>query len=438
MAGSFISTRRRRRRSATGGVVIVVGGLLCFALGFSLFWAIGNRVAGGKGFSLSLPGVGGSSSAATAQAQPAPARSPSYPVAPRADLRYFRDLSYVPVKALYMTAYAAGSPKLFDGMMAVADSTEINGVVLDVKDDTGYVTYAADVPMAREVGLIDKRIADLDALLTTFREHHIVPIARIVCFKDPLLPQKRPELAVRNTDGGVWKDGKGVAYVNPYDRRVWEYLVEIAEDAARHGFREIQFDYVRFPSDGNLDTAVYPGKTGLPEDAIAGFLGFARQRLEPYGVWISADVFGMTLYVKDDVGIGQKLEKVAGAVDIVCPMIYPSHYYAGSYNIPNPNADPYKTITFAMKDATRRMDGTGAITRPWLQDFSLGGVTYGVNEVRGADQGRRGAGVHGVDPLGSQQYLHGRGSTAGNGLTPRRPVGGTPPGPTAGAGVVPA
>jgi hypothetical protein len=383
MAGSFISTRRRRRGTATGGLVIVVGGLLCFALGFSLFWTLGSRVAGGKGFLASVPALGGSSSIANATPAQAPAaRAPSYPVAPRADLRYFRDLSYVPVKAVYMTSYAAGAPKLFNDIVSLADTTEINGVVLDIKDDTGYVTYAADVPMAKELGLIDRRIRNLDAVLTTFRQHGIVPIARIVCFKDPLLPKKRPELAIMNKNGGLWKDAKGVTYVNPYDHRVWEYLVEIAEDAAKRGFREIQFDYVRFPTDGNISNTAYPGKTGLPEDAIAGFLQFARQRLEPYGVWLSADVFGMTLYAKDDGGFGQKIEKVAAAVDVVCPMIYPSHYYAGSYNIPNPNADPYKTITFAMKDATRRMDGTGAITRPWLQDFSMGGVTYGVNEVR--------------------------------------------------------
>ena len=380
-----MSGRRRTKRNASGGLVIVVGGLLCFVLGFSLFWGIGSRVAGGhKEFILSLPGLGGATSAkaTTADAQSTTPQTPSYPVAPRVDLRTFRDLAYVPVKAVYMTSYAAGSPKLFNDIVSLADKTEINGVVLDVKDDTGYVTYATDAPMANKLGTITPRIGNVDGVLATFRRHGIVPIARIVCFKDPLLPKKRPDLAVQNKNGGLWKDAKGITYVNPYDHRVWEYLVEIAEDAAKHGFREIQFDYVRFPSDGNITTAVYPGKSGLPEDAVAGFLQFARKRLEPYGVWLSADVFGMTLSAKDDVGIGQKVEKIAAAVDIVCPMIYPSHYYAGSYNIPNPNADPYKTITYAMKDATSRMDGTGAITRPWLQDFSLGGVTYGVNEVR--------------------------------------------------------
>ena len=129
-------------------------------------------------------------------------------------------------------------------------------------------------------------------------------------------------------------------------------------------------------------------------------------------MWVSADVFGMTLYVKDDVGIGQKFEKVAAAVDIVCPMIYPSHYYAGSYNIANPNAEPYKMVTYAMKDATRVMNGTGAIARPWLQDFSLGGVTYGVNEVRAQIKAVEEQGILGVDPLGSQQHLHGGGAAA--------------------------
>ncbi len=244
------------------------------------------------------------------------------------------------------------------------------------------MTYSVDVPLAKQAGLIEKRIRDIDGMMAELDKRKIVPIARIVCFNDPLLSRKRPELAIKNKSGGIWKDRKGSSYISPYNREVWDYLVQLGQDAARHGFREIQFDYVRFPSDGNISNIAYPKTATSHEDTIAAFLEYAHQRLEPMGVWVSADVFGLTLYVKDDLGIGQKIEKVARNVDIVSPMVYPSHYYAGSYNIANPNSHPYEIITASMKDAKRRLAGTGALNRPWLQDFSLGGVQYGVAEVK--------------------------------------------------------
>jgi len=153
--------------------------------------------------------------------------------------------------------------------------------------------------------------------------------------------------------------------------------VELGEDAARHGFREIQFDYVRFPSEGPLSDAVYPGANMSEEDDIAAFLGFARTRLEKLGVWVSADIFGLSVSVKNDMGIGQNAQKVAASVDIVCPMVYPSHYAPGSFGIKNPNGSPYQVITRAMKDAKARLAGTGAVARPWLQDFTLGSPATG-------------------------------------------------------------
>jgi len=349
---------------------------MAFVVGFSIFWAVGSRLSGARSLSQSLPKT-------TAQPQAVAAGAPrEYPVAPAVDLRTFRDLAYVPVKGLYLTSFAASNAELLNGVLGVADRTEVNAVVVDTKDDTGYVTYGADVALAKQLGLIEKRIPDIDQLVATLRRHNLVPIARVVVFKDPLLTKRRPEWAIQHKDGGVWKDRKGVAYVNPYNRQVWDYVVRVAEDAVKHGFREIQFDYVRFPSDGDIDATVYPGKDGSPEDCIAAFLAYARGRLEPKGVWVSADVFGLTVHVKDDLGIGQKIEKVARSVDIVCPMVYPSHYYAGSYNIDNPNASPYETVTAAMKDSARRLAGTGAINRPWLQDFSLGEVDYGVAQVK--------------------------------------------------------
>jgi hypothetical protein len=354
-------------------------GVVLFAGGFFLLWSLGSWIVGGSGF----PGGGSSVDAVTA---PVTVVSGSdYSVSPLIDLREFRDLSYVPVKGIYMTSYGASSADNLNKMISLADSTEINAFVIDVKDDLGYVTYKADVPLAKEEGLIDNRIKDIDALIAKLREHNIIPIARVVCFKDTKLANKRPDLAVKWKNGTNWTDFKGLSFTNPYNHEVWEYLVEVAEDAARHGFREVQFDYVRFPSDGLISQAVYPGQNSSKEDAIAAFLAFARPRLEKLGVWVSADVFGITVNPashKDSATIGQSVPKIAESVDIVCPMVYPSHYSDGYYGIESPNRSPYETVSKAMADTKGMLAGAGAMGRPWLQDFSLRGVTYGINEVK--------------------------------------------------------
>ncbi len=367
----------RRRRGVGGRVVfIAVAGMAAFAVGFILLWSLGSFIVGGGGF------PGGSDDAAA----PSPAALPvdtDWTIEPLVDLRAFRDLSYVPVKGVYVTSDTTAYPPKFDALIDLADNTEINAFVIDLKDDRGYVTYNADVPLVGELGLKSTRIEDIDALLATLAEHKIIPIARIVCFKDSILAKAKPELAVRNINGGMWEDNKGLNYINPYNHEVWEYLVEVAEDAARHGFREIQFDYVRFPTDGKISECVYPGEYSSKSDCIAGFLAYARERLEKLGVWVSADVFGLVVQDTPDAErIGQKIEKLSANVDIVCPMVYPSHYNTGSYEIDNPNSEPYDLVSAAMKEAATRLAGTGAMGRPWLQDFSMRGIAYGVAEVK--------------------------------------------------------
>ena len=290
-------------------------------------------IVGGKGFPWT----------ATANAAISPVALQAdiaHPLEPLVDLRGFRDLSYVPVKGIYVTSYAAGKPAPLARMITIADQTEINAFVIDIKDDQGRLVYNADVPLAKSLGLISPHIPDIDGLIATLRAHNITPIARIITFQDSALAEARPDLAIQSTKGGIWRDYKGMGYTNPYNHEVWDYEVQVAEDAARHGFREIQFDYVRFPSDGDLNLAVYPGAYAKKADAIAGFLGYARERLEKLGVWVSADVFGLLTTVKDDQGIGQQFEKICQNVDIICPMVYPSHYQAGSYGIASPNASP--------------------------------------------------------------------------------------------------
>jgi hypothetical protein len=371
-------------------VFIGLASAVCFAAGFVLLWSLGSLIVGGQGF----PWVAEANAAISPVALQAQV---DHPVEPLINMRAFRDLSYVPVKGIYVTSYHAGKSNLLAKMLAIADQTEINAFVVDVKDDLGMVVYDSDVPMAKSLGLVEPRIPDVDALIATLRKHNITPIARLVCFEDNALAIARPDLAVKSSKGGLWKDYKGRSYTNPYNHEVWDYLVQVAEDVAKHGFREIQFDYVRFPTDGPIEQAVYPGQYTTKSDAIAGFLAYARERLEPLGVWVSADVFGMTLEVKNDQNMGQIFEPMAQNVDIVCPMVYPSHYRAGSYSINNPNASPYELVTAALKDAQHRMPGTGAMVRPWLQDFSLGGVTYGVAEVK--------AQIKAAEELGFDEWL---------------------------------
>jgi hypothetical protein len=384
--------RARRRNGAKGKVVFIgVASAVCFVAGFILLWSLGSMIVGGQGFPWTAKADAAISPVAL-QAQV------DHPLEPLVDMRAFRDLSYVPVKGIYVTSYAAGSPAPLARMIAIADQTEINAFVIDITDNEGKIAYNTDVPMAKSLGLIAPHIADIDGLIATLRQHNITAIARICTFQDSALAEARPDLAVQSTKGGLWRDNKGMAYTNPYNHEVWDYEVQVAEDAARHGFREIQFDYVRFPSDGILANAKYPGAGNIKkEDAIAGFLGYAKESLEPLGVWVSADVFGLTTTVKGDSGIGQQFEKIAQNVDIVCPMVYPSHYDPGSYGIASPNASPYELVTDALKDAIPRLVGTGAMVRPWLQDFSLGGVTYGVDQVK--------AEIKAAEDLGFKEWL---------------------------------
>ncbi len=388
---SSYPTPSRRRKGARGKFAfIALASVIVFAGGFILLWSLGSVIVGGKGFPWT-------STASAAISPVALQAQVDHPLEPLVDLRAFRDLSYVPIKGIYVTSFAAGKSGSLAKVLAIADQTEINAFVIDIKDDYGRLVYETDAPMAKSLGLVSPHIPDIDGLIATLRQHNITPIARLSAFQDSALAEARPELAIQSTKGGLWRDFKGLAYTNPYNHEVWEYQVQVAEDAARHGFREIQFDYVRFPSDGVLAEALYPGAYTTKADAIAGFLGYARERLEKMGVWVSADVFGLSTTVKKDSGIGQQFEKISQNVDIICPMVYPSHYDPGSYGIDSPNASPYELVTRAMKDARPRLAGTGAMARPWLQDFSMRGVTYGVDQVK--------AQIKAAEELGFNEWL---------------------------------
>ncbi|HEX9885661.1 MAG TPA: putative glycoside hydrolase, partial [Longimicrobiales bacterium] len=291
------------------------------------------------------------------------------------------------VRGIYLNAWTAGSERRLEALLDLARKTEVNSFVIDIKDASGYVSHSTAVTMARDIGATGEiRIRDLNGLLARLAEEDVYPIARIVIVKDPILVAARPDLAVRDTAGGVWVDSNDIRWLNPHDRVVWSYHLDLAREVALLGFPEIQFDYVRFPDapSTDLDRAHYPGAgdRSAPE-TIRAFFEYAREYLSDLDVVLTADVFGVTTSSRD-VGIGQVWERFIDVVDVALPMVYPSHYWSGSFGIEDPNAHPYEIVYRALDDARRRseaMPGAGT-TRPWLQAFSLGEPPYGAPEVR--------------------------------------------------------
>ncbi len=318
----------------------------------------------------------------------------------------------IPVKAkgIYVTGWSAGNSR-FQKLLNLVNDTELNAMVIDMKEDNGRVTYLSAVPLVKETkadGITF--IQDIDKLVQTLRENHIYPIARIVCFKDPYLAVKKPEWAMQQKNGGVWRDNKGIMWIDPYRKEVWDYNIALAKEAAKKGFKEIQFDYVRFPSSGkkvDQEVAFYQQNGKPKQQVIADFLAYANKELAPYHVYISADVFGLVPSVQDDMGIGQKWELVSPNVDYISPMMYPSHYANGTYGLAVPDARPYETIANGLRDAQTKNKAIAdrhlkpAIIRPWYQDFTAGWVKghipYGPREVL--------AQIKAGNDLGVDQYL---------------------------------
>ena len=303
------------------------------------------------------------------------------------------------VKGLYMSAWAAGSSKRSQALIDLATRTEINTFVIDLKDASGYVSYPTEVMTAREAGADQEiRIRDLVGLLERLQGKGIYPIARIVIVKDPLLIRSKPEWAVQDTAGGVWVDSKGLLWANLHDQRVWDYHIELAKEAVAVGFPEIQWDYVRFADAprADLERAVFPGGEGrLRRDAVEAFLVYARAELEDSGVTMTLDVFGATTSGQSDVGIGQYWERFISSVDVALPMVYPSHYWVGSFGMRDPNGHPYEIVREALVSGLQRsetVEGAGII-RPWLQDFTLGSPRYEAPEVRAQIQATYDAGI---------------------------------------------
>ena len=295
------------------------------------------------------------------------------------------------LRGLYVNRWAALGSKL-DRLIEIARTTEINALVIDVKDDRGFVLYRSSVPLAREIGADTAdghwmSRSKLRAVLDTMTAHGIYPIARIVVAKDPLLAQKKLDLAIkRKSDLKPWLDKNGNPWLDPHQRAVWQYAADLAREAYEVGFSEVQFDYVRFPDEKRLiNETVYPLANGRTRaQVIRDQLGFLRKALKPQGIRVTADVFGLTATDTTDMGIGQRWEMFVDQVDVVLPMIYPSHFARGTYKLRNPNAHPYQTIDHALKDAIARSDSipNAALIIPWYQDFTLGAPRYEAAQIR--------------------------------------------------------
>jgi hypothetical protein len=298
------------------------------------------------------------------------------------------------MRALYVNAWAAGSRSRMAELIRIADATEVNAFIIDIKESDTFLTYdSTAIALAKEIGA-DQRPATkwLKALVDTLNAHGIYSVARIVVFKDRMLADKKPDMAIRHVNGGLWKDKKGGAWVNPYDQRVWDYNIAIAKEALDMGFSELQWDYVRFPDVTNTMRATmnYPGSNGKSRaDNIRDFILYSRKQLASYNVPVTADVFGLVTHAEGDVEIGQQWETVIAAADAVLPMVYPSHYSTGHYGFVKPGAVPYQLIRVSLTDAVERTNflrdsakiAVGEI-RPWLEAMSIRGLSYGAPEVR--------------------------------------------------------
>ncbi len=314
------------------------------------------------------------------------------------------------IKGIYVSPYALRGEK-WERIERLLKDTELNAVVIDVKSDYGRITYPTKIETAKDIAAdAAAKINDLPSMLAPLKATNTYLIARIVTFKDPYLAAKKPEWAMKKRDGTVWRDKRGISWIDPYNEEVWEYNIRIAEEAIVAGFDEVQFDYVRFPEQvGKVDREVVfrnPHQE-TKDQIIQRFLRTATERVHKAGGVTSADVFGLTTTAKDGMGIGQKWELLAQEVDAISPMVYPSHYAKGSYGVRYPDLQPYRIVKEAIADAKRRNDALqrnqepAAALRPWLQDFTAKWVhphqTYRREEIR--DQ------IRALEEQGIRQYL---------------------------------
>lgn len=306
---------------------------------------------------------------------------------------------YPVVRGIYLNRFAAQSARRMKRLLEMADSTEINAFVIDMKDEFG-LNYVSPNPKHRRNAGSHGAVRDVKALVDSVKAHGLLPIARIVAFKDPVAAAANPDWTIRREDGSIWQDKEGQAWVNAYNRDVWEYNLGVAEELVKLGFEEIQWDYIRFPEPfRSLPKQVFPGAKVPKPDALAEFLKVAGERLDSVGVRNTADLFGLVTSVKGALEVGQHWEKLSTSADVLLPMVYPSHYPRGAFGVQRPNADPYKIVRTAL-DTARARDQRLGIGQPehvraWLQAFTLGKPDYGPEQIRQQKQAVYDAGYQG-------------------------------------------
>ena len=301
------------------------------------------------------------------------------------------------IKAAYLTYFGFGDRGIRNRVLDLVDRTELNAVVIDVKGDRGWIIYQTKVDQALAVGAQGpSTLRDFDSMMAELKSRGVYTIARIVTFKDNILANARPELAITDTrTGKPWMDRENLAWVDPFREEVWNYNIAIAKEAIERGFDEVQFDYVRFPTDGKLAVAKYAKtvnkETRLP--TIAAFLERARKELGARGAYVAADLFGYTAFNENDTDIGQRIEELAPHLDYICPMVYPSGYHVGIPGFRNPVENSYAVVRESVRLIRKRAAHTPARVRPWLQDFKdyafdrrIFGVTEIRDQIRGADE----------------------------------------------------
>ena len=311
------------------------------------------------------------------------------------------------IKGLYITYYGLGSPTHRGHVQHMLESTELNAIVMDIKGDRGYIPYTSSVQLAVDIGASRRpMIEDWPAWMQWFHDRNIYTIARIVVFKDEPLATAHPEWAVIDAEtNGIWRDRENLGWADPMQEEVWDYNIALAVEAAQQGFDEIQFDYVRFPTDGSIQHATFADENTKENRAaaITGFLAKAREALAPYQVRLAVDVFGYTTWRTDDMGIGQQIEAMAPYLDVLSPMLYPSTFKDGLPRLPEYQeavAFPYEVVHLSTLKAINRLkDINPALeVRPWIQDFpdyAFDRRTYTADEIRLQMEGARQAGARG-------------------------------------------
>jgi len=279
------------------------------------------------------------------------------------------------IKGIYLTSWTAGNSEKIDYIIKLIKETELNAVVIDIKEVDGRIVFDTESDLINKLGTERILISSPEKVIEKFHKENIYTIARIVVFKDKALPKIRPELALKNREGGLWRDWSGWTWLDPASKEVWDYHIELAKEAIKIGFDEINFDYVRFPSDGNINQIVYPfwDWEMSRAETIREFFKYIDKELMPFNTFLSADLFGLTLWRENnDMNIGRILEYAIPYFDFVCPMVYPSHYPEGFNGYKNPAACPYEIIEANLSRGKERMGKDRAKLRPWLQDFDIG------------------------------------------------------------------